>query len=221
MKIENEIFKRQKVNFDKLINYGFIKNDKYYKYSCGFMKNFKVDIYIDNNGNVTGHIIDASVGEEYVNHRIDTLQGEFVNKVREEYKNILIEIANNCFEKKYFITDQANRITKLILETFNDEPEFPWVKYDNNAIFRNPRNQKWYALIAGVDKSKLDENSSGEIEIINLKLNSDAIPSLLKKEEFYPAYHMNKKNWITIILDDTLKDTEIMEYIKLSHSNIE
>lgn len=221
MNLENNIFKRMTVNFNKLKDYGFCECDNNYKYSTIFLKNFRADINVDEAGKVTDAIYDLSINEEYVNYRIDSFQGEFVNKVREEYKNILLEIANNCFEKKYFITDQANRIAKLILETFNDEPEFPWVKYDNNAIFRNPHNQKWYALIAGIDKSKLDVNGSGEIEIINLKLNSDAIPSLLKKEGFYPAYHMNKKNWITIILDDTLKDSEIMAYIKLSHSNIE
>lgn len=50
-----------------------------------------------------------------------------------------------------------------------------------------------------------------------MKQDFQKIPDLLKKKGFYPAYHMNKKNWVTIILDDTLSDTEIMQYVKTSY----
>ena len=56
-----------------------------------------------------------------------------------------------------------------------------------------------------------------EVEIINVKLNEEKIKKLLKQKGFYQAYHMNKKNWISIILDNTLSDDEIMSYIEESH----
>ena len=56
-----------------------------------------------------------------------------------------------------------------------------------------------------------------EVEIINVKLNEEKIKKLLKQKGFYQAYHMNKKNWISIILDNTLSDDEIMTYIEESH----
>ena len=56
-----------------------------------------------------------------------------------------------------------------------------------------------------------------EVEIINVKLNEEKIKKLLKQKGFYQAYHMNKKNWISIILDNTLSDDEIMSYIEVSH----
>ena len=52
---------------------------------------------------------------------------------------------------------------------------------------------------------------------MNIKLLPEKITELLKRKGFYPAYHMNKKNWITIILDETLEDEEIMGYIRKSH----
>lgn len=72
-----------------------------------------------------------------------------------------------------------------------------------------------------IDKSKIDKASAGEVEVINIKLDEKEIPILLNKKGFYPSYHMNKKNWITIILDDTLSDDEIMKYINISHSYTE
>lgn len=69
-----------------------------------------------------------------------------------------------------------------------------------------------------LDKGKLDTKDTGEIEIINVKLEPNQIKKLLKKKGFYPAYHMNKKNWITIILNDTVEDDYIMKLIEKSYS---
>lgn len=218
MNIEKEIFKRANINFKKLTNFGFLKEGNIYKYSKTFMDDsFRADIVIDKRGEVSGKIYDISIDEEYTNFRVENQNGEFVNKVREEYKCILNEILKNCFDKNYFVTEQANRIAKLIIDMYGDEPEFPWEKYQSDGIFKNPNNGKWYGLIMNLDKSKIDKNSSGEIEILDLKLDSEIIPKLLSKKGFYPGYHMNKKNWITIILDDTLSDEEIIKYIKESH----
>ena len=63
-------------------------------------------------------------------------------------------------------------------------------------------------------------NAKENADIINLKLESDEIETLIKKEGFYPAYHMNKKYWITLILDETLSDETIIEYIKKSYENV-
>ena len=221
MNIENEIFKRLDINFKKLEDYGFIKEDNIYKYSKVFMDNLRADIEVDKNGKVSGKVYDLSIADEYTNFRIESQIGEFVSKVREEYKKVLKNIADSCFENLYFITDQANRITNLIIETYNDKPEFAWEKFPGYGIFRNPNNEKWYGLIMNIDKSKIDKKGSGEIEVINVKLDEEKIPNLLTKKGFYPSYHMNKKNWITIILDDTLTDEEIMEYIKESHKYTE
>ena len=53
MIIEDEVFKKYKLKKDKLISYGFKKEDELYKYSKTFMNdNFKAEICIDANGNV-------------------------------------------------------------------------------------------------------------------------------------------------------------------------
>lgn len=70
-------------------------------------------------------------------------------------------------------------------------------------------------------KSKIDKKCTGEVEVINIKLDEQKVSTLLNKKGFYPAYHMNKRNWITIILDNTLTDEEIIEYIKTSHKYTE
>lgn len=222
MNFEQKIFRRHHVNFQKLEAYGFQQKEESYIFSTIFMKDFQADITINKEGIVFGKVYDLNTEEEYINFRIEHQIGEFVSHVREEYTKLLLDICSSCFEQEYFISKQANRIAKIIFEKYQDIPDFPWKDSPEFGIFRNPNNGKWYGLIMSIDRKKLDKTSTQEeIEAINLKLDSNKIPSLLDKIGFYPAYHMNKKNWITITLDDTLTDKEIFSYIEESHNYTE
>ncbi len=44
------------------------------------------------------------------------------------------------------------------------------------------------------------------------------VDDLVNNKSIFKAYHMNKKSWITIILDDSLKDDEIIKYIDISYN---
>ena len=217
MNIENEIFKRTNVNIKQLEKYGFKKENNTYTFEKTFLNNeFKAIVNINDEGLVSGKVIDLQVDEEYTNIRTE-MTGEFVNNVRESYKKILLDIKKHCFETNYFITEQANRINKYIKEKYNNEPEFLWEKFPGYAIYRNEDNNKWYGIIMNLDLSKLD-NGSGEIEIINVKLAENKIQELLKEKGFYEAYHMSKTDWISIILNDTLKDEEIVSLLDESYN---
>ena len=217
--MEDEMFKRSKIDFNKLIKYGFKKEIDKYKYEIDFFdNNFRAIITVSDSGNLVGKIIDLEFGEEYTNIRT-AMSGEFVNKVREEYRTILNDIKANCFEDKSFINTQANNIVKYIKYKYNVEPEFLWKKYPFFGVFRNKNNKKWFALITNIDLSKIDYGS-GEVELLNIKLDEDKIKLLLNKKGFYKAYHMNKKSWISIVLNDTLTDEEIFELIDESYELI-
>ena len=219
MTIEEDIFKKTKIDFTKLKAYGFQKDKSLYKYSQNIMNNnFRVDIEINNAGIVKGKIFDLTVNDEYTNFRMENNLGSFGKKVRDEFKYLLEDLKNNCFIKEYFLGKQTNRIVKNIQELYGNKPEFPWEKYPGYATFKNKESKKWYAIIMNINQEKLDKTTLKEVEIINLKLEPTEIEELLKENSFYPAYHMNKKNWITIILDNTVSDEKIMNLIKRSYS---
>ena len=218
MNIENEVFKRFKVDYKKLIDYGFVKENNDYLYEKEFFDNdFKAIIKINKN-EIIGKVIDLVDNSEYTNLRLD-VDMPYVNKVRELYKEILIDIRDHCFNKKYFIYDQANRLTNYIIDKYKVFPEFLWEKYPYFCIFRNQKNNKWFALVTNIDRSKL-ENGSGEVEVLNIKLGEDKINDLIKQKGFYLAYHMKKKDWVSIIMDDTIPDKDLFNYLDLSYNNI-
>lgn len=218
MTIEEEIFRKAKVDFNKLEKYGFYKESNTYKYSSIIDDNFKIEIEVDNKGVVQGKVYDLSFNDEYTTFRVEHNIGSFASKIRNEFENLLLDIRDNCFISEFFIYNQTNRITNLIKEKYGDDPEFKWDNSPDVACFCNKDSKKWYGIIMNIDKSKLDKNLKDEVEIINIKLNPTKIEELLTKEGFYPAYHMNKKYWVTIVLDDTLNDDSIMNLIEESYS---
>lgn len=208
MSIESNIFKRY------VPNWKICKKE----YEISFLDNsFKAVVKINKNGEVSGIVYDIENKDEFLPLRVESQEGSFVGKVREEYEKILINIRENYFIKNHFIYPQSNHITQLIYKKYGNEPEFLWEKFDGSGIFRNPESKKWYAGILDVEGSKINKNKKGIIEVLNIKLNPEEIQELLIQPDFYPAYHMNKKNWITIILDESLSNEKIMELIEKSH----
>lgn len=220
MEIEKEIFRNCIVNYSKLEKYGFVKLKDMYKFSIKIMDNtFRADIVVFTNGEVQGKVIEEEYDEEYINFRIKGEIGKFAGKVKENYLSILQDIKEKCFDSKYFVFNQTNRIANYIFGKYGNTPEFLWKKHPRYGVFRNTNNKKWYGVIMDINKNKICDGN-GEVEILNVKLNKELVTKLLKEKGFYKAYHMQKINWITIILDDTINDEKIMELIDISYLNI-
>lgn len=216
MTLEEEIFKKRELNTKKLLEYGFIKKDDYLEYQKLILNNnFEIVIKVKGN-KITGKIIDKEFDDEYLNYRVENQIGEFANTIRDEFIHVLEEIKEKCTIKKSFVNNQSNRITDLILKKYLDSPEFIFNE-DTTGVFRNKNNKKWYGIIMNVDYKKFYKKD-GKVDIMNIKLNPSKIDNLINEEGFFRAFHMNKKTWISIILDDTVKDEKIMELIDESYN---
>lgn len=114
------------------------------------------------------------------------------------------------------ITDR--RIFDYAEEKYNAAPEFLWKRTPDAAVLRHKDNRKWFALLMTVDPSKLGIDGERNVRIINVKCDPMMTGSLLMKDGYYPAYHMNKNTWISIILDGTVPEEEVFAAIDLSYS---
>ena len=209
-----------KYEYDKarLLNYGFKEADGFHTYQKDILdKTFRLVFRFDED--LKYQVFDLENEEEYLSHLNELYQGAFVNKLREEIAKILDDIRKNCATLYIFNSPQANRIQELIKEEWDIRAEFLW-KDSNYAVFRNVKTLKWFAIIMDIDATKLGLLKK-DIDIINLKLPPDMIEELLKKTGFYRAYHMNKKYWISLILDDTLSDQKILDLIKMSYQIVD
>lgn len=209
--IEDEIFIKKKFDFDKLKSFGFSIVDNKYIYTEDFLDaNFKAIIEISDV--LSGKVIDNLSDEEYMPLRIESYDGEYVCKVREAYKSILKRIADACCTDVFFACNQANRIAKFIDETYGVKPDFPWK--DDNGVFRHLDTRKWFSLIMYIKRDALlKDGNSAMVNVMNLKTEQQ-----YDVDGIYPAFHMNHKYWISLILDDTLLDTLIMELVSKSYN---
>ena len=114
---------------------------------------------------------------------------------------------------------QASNITTHIRDEYGAEPEFLWPeRYPTYCIFRHGGNKKWFALVGRIEWKSLGRDGGELVDIINLKFdNGQALDFAENTPGVYPAYHMNKKHWITIALDGTLPDEMVLELVKKSY----
>ena len=94
---------------------------------------------------------------------------------------------------------------KHILETSGIEPDFPW-QDKPNAVFRHPLGKKWFALVMDIPKSRLGEKDESVVDVVNLKCPPSLVSSFCQGNGIYHAYHMNKANWISVVLADADED---------------
>ena len=218
MILEGTVFKRSIIDFSTLEPYGFKKSGTDFILKKSFMNgSFQAVVIIDQTGTVSGQVYDTDTGDAYLPLRVESNTGGFAGQVRAAYKTVLKDVREKCFIPTLFAGDQANRIAQKIFETYGDKPDFPWGENDG-GVFRNPDSNKWYGLIMNINKSKLDPELSGAVDVMNLKISANKIPELTKQDGIYPAYHMNKKYWISVVLNDTLPDETVMALIEESHS---
>ncbi len=217
MTLESEQFKKKTMNPGKLEAFGFTKKNGEYQLSVPFYNDqFTAEITVCADGSVKGRAVEHETGDEFIPLHVPMQTSAFVSSVRSSYIDLLKEIAEKCFDSTEFISAQANRIAALILEKYGDSPERTFDD-DKYAVFRNPVNAKWYALIMEIQREKIQKNKDGTVEIINLKMDTDVIVRLIEQQGIYPAWHMNHKHWISVVLDDTLSDERIMSFIDESH----
>ena len=96
-------------------------------------------------------------------------------------------------------------------------PEYPWRRYDSNAVFRHADNKKWFALVMDVQRDKLGIPGAEYVDVINLKIDDMFFRDIIIRENgILPAYHMNKMHWITVLLDGTVPGERIFELIDMS-----
>ena len=92
------------------------------------------------------------------------------------------------------------------LDTYGTSPDYPFDEDFETAVFRHSDNRKWFALSMQVSRRKFGLDSDEVIDVVNLKLPTEMFGSFGAADGVYPAYHMNKLHWISVLLPDAPND---------------
>lgn len=168
-------------------------------------------------GAATASLTDTMTGEPYTLHLVADAEGSFVGRVRDEYSAELQEIAQRCFDFEIFRAPQTKRLIAHIGEVYGDAPEYLWEKFPDNAAVRRRDNRKWYAAILTAERKKLGVAGEGKAEILDVRMDPAELDLLCDGKTYLRGYHMNKKHWLTVVLDDTLPDEEVYALLEESY----
>lgn len=104
-----------------------------------------------------------------------------------------------------------------IAEEYGCFPDHPFEGDTETSVFRHDTNRKWFALVMTVDRSKFTPES-GRCDVVNLKCDPSLAHSFYKEKGIYPAYHMNKTHWISVLLDGSASDDNIRFLLHCSYT---
>ncbi|MBD5100627.1 MAG: hypothetical protein HDT29_05100 [Clostridiales bacterium] len=216
--MNSSVFDHKSPNFDKLVKFGFSLNEGIYSYVTKILDGqFEMRVEISTkDGEVKTLVTDLSTSEPYILHLVADACGAFVGAVREEYERVLSEISENCFEKDVFKSDYAHKVIEYVRNKYGDELEYLWKTFPTNAVWRRKDNNKWYGALLVLSKRKLGLDSDEKIDIIDLRIDPNILPTIVDGEKYFLGYHMNKKNWFTIRLDGSVPIEEIFEWVDKS-----
>ena len=101
---------------------------------------------------------------------------------------------------------KKQQLFEYCLNTYGTSPDYPFDEDFETAVLRHTDNRKWYAIVMRVSRSKFGLESDEVVDVVNLKLPTEMFGSFGAADGVYPAHHMNKLHWISVLLPNAPDD---------------
>lgn len=109
-------------------------------------------------------------------------------------------------------------VLEYVRKKYKSKIEYLWKSTPDAGVFRHGDNQKWYGLVMEVSRDKFGLSEEGYVCALNVKTDDPMLHDILIRQDgFFPAYHMNKNSWISILLDGTVPFDRICDMIDMSY----
>lgn len=143
--------------------------------------------------NLSAQVFESETDEKYVLFDVASAQGSFVGQIRDEVQKVIADIIEKCFVSG----DIKGKYVDFLHEHFGTAGDNPWEDDADSTVYRCP-NGKWFALVMRIKFKNLGFTSDEPVWAVNLK--AESAESVVDGKSIFPAYHMNKKYWITVLL---------------------
>lgn len=165
---------------------------------------------------LSADVFETATNEKYVLFNVASAHGAFVGQIRSEVQDVIEEIRSKCFISQNI----KERYVDFLHSYFKAAGDNPWAEqpYDTSTVYRCPNN-KWFALIMQIKFKNLGFESDEPVWAVNLK--TENVESITDKKSIFPAYHMNKKYWITVLLTAVTDFEKLCELTKKSFALVQ
>lgn len=195
------------VDEQKAIAFGAIQTNKGLQYTHS-LSEYSVNIVLTlNHEHITIDVYDQDTHEYYQPFYIQGMQ----LSIHQEVEQIIQIILTQCYIKQSLFHQILDNMLDL---DENIAVKSPFKKYPEHLALC--RGEKWFALYMKIDYQKLDNTKSGIIEVVNVKIQPEDI-AYIDHKTFFPAYHMNKKHWMSIRLHNKMPIETVYTLIERSY----
>ena len=110
-----------------------------------------------------------------------------------------------------------NELLSHVEQKYGVKPEYLWSRWPNYAVLRHSENRKWFGILMDVPAARLGLEGVDNLEVLNVKVDPEDALALRLADDILPAYHMNKKNWVSVLIEGGIPDEMLLDLIEMSH----
>lgn len=160
-------------------------------------------------------VYETSFDEEYIPFTLKTIQSPLVAGLKEQVNAWV----NDLLKKDFDQNDIRNKLIHYCEEKYHSPEEHPFDEnpYAASSVLRTEPKGKWYALFLTVPAKVMGFPGEEQIQILNLKEKPEEMGEIIDNVHVFHAYHMNKKYWVTVVLDNTIPFERVCDLIERSY----
>lgn len=211
--ITRRLSDQYQIKKQKLLSYGFLQVQDCYHYEKSLTQKDLYAQFIVKKDTMEIRVYDKGNKEEYLPFYVKHPVGSYAAKVKDEVDQIAEDILKHCFETCKLREDLCH-YAKQRYET-GEECLFP--KHPTYGTLKVKENGKWFVMFMTIPWRYLGVEREGEVNVMNLKNTPEKILQRIDHKTYFPAYHMHKRYWITIVLDTSIGFDEAKQWIDESY----
>lgn len=198
---------------EKLKAFGFYESDDFLCLKKNIVGGEFYTIIRLSEKSFNAEVFETQTDEKYVLFDVASANGAFVGQIRNEVQAIIDEIHEKCFD----FQDIRQKYVDFLQTEFSAAGDKPWLDEGDftSSVYRCP-NGKWFALVMKIKFKNLGFESDETVWVVNLKADTEKITEITDKKSIFPAYHMNKKYWITVLLTAVTDFEQLCELTRKS-----
>lgn len=213
---KTELLKQYSIIPSKLLDYGFTKKLGAYIYEKMLVSDLNV-VFTISKESITVDVYEKNTKEPYLPFYIKNAEGIYLLDLKQKIELELKNIIDHCFQK----IDMIEQLLSYAKDKYQTIPEYPWKDSPTFCTLKTNKKQKWYGLFMQIPYKVLGLKKEGLVAVVNLKNDFEVIEPLIDHKHFFPAYHMNKKHWFSVLLDNELDINIVKKLLDESYQSVE
>ncbi|GAB3130080.1 MmcQ/YjbR family DNA-binding protein [Novispirillum itersonii] len=95
-------------------------------------------------------------------------------------------------------------------DRYGSTPQYLWQASPDSGVLRHGTDGKWYAVFTPRPAHTLGLPGDARLDLLSVKAAPALIEMLRGSDGYHPAYHMNRKHWISLRLDGSVPRDQVL-----------